>query len=152
MGWKKWCSWDLSHMTKLTTMPIYGKNPLKIFSSGTEWQVTLKLGCSIGNGPYQVCSNDDSWLALMYFTSRSNSVTEAKHWILSTPELVLPSCKRSRKFKVGWVDGSMYVPQNIALFHQMFFCFGKLNNELRHIYRHTLSKLDGRVQQIPPKP
>ena len=31
------------HMTKMTTMPIYGKNPLKIFSR-TRKSVTLGLG------------------------------------------------------------------------------------------------------------
>ena len=32
------------HMTKMATMPLYGKNPLKIFFSRTRRQVTLGLG------------------------------------------------------------------------------------------------------------
>ena len=28
-----------------------------------------------GGGVYQVCSNDDPWLTMTYFTARSNSVT-----------------------------------------------------------------------------
>ena len=33
-----------SHMTKMAATPIYGKNPLKIFSSRTRWQMILGLG------------------------------------------------------------------------------------------------------------
>ena len=32
------------HMTKIATMPIYGKDPLEIFFSRTISQMTLKLG------------------------------------------------------------------------------------------------------------
>ena len=32
------------HMTKMTTTPIYGKNPLKIFISRTRRPMTLGLG------------------------------------------------------------------------------------------------------------
>ena len=32
------------HMTKMAAMPIYGKNPLKIFFSRTRRPVTLALG------------------------------------------------------------------------------------------------------------
>ena len=32
------------HMTKMVTMPIYGKNPLNIFFSGTKWLMALGLG------------------------------------------------------------------------------------------------------------
>ena len=32
------------HMTKIAAMPIYGKNPSKIFFSGTEELIFLKLG------------------------------------------------------------------------------------------------------------
>ena len=32
------------HMTKMATMPIYGKNPLNIFFSGTKRPMTLGLG------------------------------------------------------------------------------------------------------------
>ena len=31
-------------MTKMAGMPIYGKNPLRIFSARTVRQMTLKLG------------------------------------------------------------------------------------------------------------
>ena len=31
-------------MTKMATMPIYGKNPLKIFFPGTSGTVAMKLG------------------------------------------------------------------------------------------------------------
>ena len=32
------------HMTKMATMPIYGKNPLNIFFSGTKMPIALGLG------------------------------------------------------------------------------------------------------------
>ena len=32
------------HMTKMVATPIYGKNPLKMFSSGTRRPMTLGLG------------------------------------------------------------------------------------------------------------
>ena len=33
-----------SHMTKMATTPIYGKNPLNVFFSGTKRPMTLGLG------------------------------------------------------------------------------------------------------------
>ena len=40
------------HMTKMATTPIYGKNPLKVFFSGTKGQWHWDLVCSIGDvGP-----------------------------------------------------------------------------------------------------
>ena len=73
MGGTKVCSNDPGHMTKMAAMPIYGKNPLKIFFSRTRRPITLGLcikhwGC----GAYQVYSNDDPRLTLTYLTSRSN--------------------------------------------------------------------------------
>ena len=47
-------------------IPIYGKNPVKIFFSRTRKLTTL------GFGAYQICSNDDPRLTLIYLTSRSN--------------------------------------------------------------------------------
>ena len=35
---------DASHMTKMAATPIYGKNPSKIFFSGTGWLISMKLG------------------------------------------------------------------------------------------------------------
>ena len=48
------------HMTKMATMPIYGKKALKIFFSRTISQMTLKLGTQQkGFEPYKVYINDD---------------------------------------------------------------------------------------------
>ena len=61
------------HMTKMADMPIYGKNPLKIFFSRTRRLMTLGLGMyHFGCLADQVCSNDDPRLTLTYLTSRSN--------------------------------------------------------------------------------
>ena len=35
---------DSGHMTKMATMPIYGKNPLNIFFSGTKRPMAFRLG------------------------------------------------------------------------------------------------------------
>ena len=32
------------HMIKMAAMPIYGKNPSKIFFSGTNGPISMKLG------------------------------------------------------------------------------------------------------------
>ena len=64
-------------MTKMAAMPIYGKNPSKIFS-GTSGPISTKLGMKHrGLLPIIVCSNDDPGLTLTYFTARSNFVTKA---------------------------------------------------------------------------
>ena len=72
-GRTKVCSNGPGHMTKVAAMPIYGKNPLKIFFSRTRRPMTLGLGMlHRGCGAYQVCSNNDPRLTLTYLTSRSN--------------------------------------------------------------------------------
>ena len=43
MGGTKIYSNDLGHMTKMAAMPIYDKNPSKIFSE-TSWLMTFDLG------------------------------------------------------------------------------------------------------------
>ena len=43
-GGTKVCSQGLDHMTKMAPMPIYGKNPSKIFFSTTKRPMTLWLG------------------------------------------------------------------------------------------------------------
>ena len=35
---------DAGHMTKMAAMPINGKNPSKIFFSGTDGQISMKRG------------------------------------------------------------------------------------------------------------
>ena len=47
-------------MAKMAVMSVYGKIDLKFFISGTERQVTLKLGMQHrGLWFYIVCTNDD---------------------------------------------------------------------------------------------
>ena len=79
-GGTKICSGCLDSMTKMAAMP-YMVKLLKIFLSGKIWPMTLKLDMQHkGLRLYQVCSNDDLWLTLTYFTARSNSVTWAFVW------------------------------------------------------------------------
>ena len=63
-------------MTKMAAMPIYGKNPLKIFFSGTGRPISTKLGMLYrGLQSIIVYSNDDPPVTLTCFTARSNLVT-----------------------------------------------------------------------------
>ena len=60
------------HMTKMAAMPIYGKNPSKIFFSGTSGQISMKLGMKHWEPEYcNVFINYDLWMTLTYFTARS---------------------------------------------------------------------------------
>ena len=63
---------DPCHMTKMAAMPIYGKNPSKIFFSRTRSPMILKLGMQHqGLKLYKVYINGDPGLTLTYFTARS---------------------------------------------------------------------------------
>ena len=65
----KICANWFGHMTKMAEMPIYGKNPLKIFFSRTRRLMTFGIGMShLGSGAYEVCSTDDPRLTLTYLT------------------------------------------------------------------------------------
>ena len=56
------------HITKMASMPIYGKNPLKIFFFGLISQMTLNLAHSKRDEPFKVYINDDPRLTLTYFS------------------------------------------------------------------------------------
>ena len=69
------------HMTKMATMPIYGKNLKKSSSLEPKRQMTLKLGMHQRVLKYyQICSNDDRGLTLTCFTARSDLVPYAFVW------------------------------------------------------------------------
>ena len=60
------------HMTKMATMPIYGKNPSKIFFSGTVGSISMKLGMKDRwLKHYNVYINYDPVMTLTYFMARS---------------------------------------------------------------------------------
>ena len=81
VGGTKVCSGILCHMTNMAATPIYGKNPSKIFFSGTKGPVTLGLGMQHWRlGPNKVSSNDDLQLTLIFFTARSNLLPYAFIW------------------------------------------------------------------------
>ena len=74
----KICKHDAGHMIEMAAMPLYGKNPSKIFFSGTGGPIFTKLGMlHQGLQPIIVCSNGDRGVTLTYFTARSNFVTLA---------------------------------------------------------------------------
>ena len=61
--------------------PKYGKNASKIFFSGTNGQIYSKFGMfHWGLQPIIVCSYDDLWMTLTYFTARSILETKAFRW------------------------------------------------------------------------
>ena len=67
-------------MTKMAAMPIYGKN-LKNLLHRDQKTDALKLGMQHrALEYYQVYSNDDPGLTLIYFTARSNLVPYAFVW------------------------------------------------------------------------
>ena len=84
MGWgMKVCSNGPGHITNMAIMPIYGKNLKEIFFSGTKQPMTLKVGMQhrvLKYMYYQVYSNDDPGLTLIYFIARSNLVPYAFVW------------------------------------------------------------------------
>ena len=64
------------HMTKMAAMPIYGKNPSKIFFSRTGRPIFTKLDMRHrGLLPIRCYINDDPGVTLTYFTARSNFET-----------------------------------------------------------------------------
>ena len=73
-GGTKYRSNGSGHMAKMTALPIYGKNPLKIFSDdlGTRY---------VTHWAYQVCSNGNSRLTLTYLTPKSNLLPSAFNMI-----------------------------------------------------------------------
>ena len=69
------------HMTKLAAMPVYGKNPPKIFFSRTGRPISMKLGMKhrwIKH--YKVYIKHDTVMTLTYFTARSANVVNAFEW------------------------------------------------------------------------
>ena len=62
---------NLGHLTKMAAMPIYNKNPSKIFS-GTGGPISMKLGMKRGwLKYYNLYINHDPVVTLTYFTTRS---------------------------------------------------------------------------------
>ena len=62
---------NLGLMTKMATMPIYGKNPSKIFSR-TDGPISKKLGMKHRSLKYyNVYINHDLVVTLTYFMTRS---------------------------------------------------------------------------------
>ena len=68
----------LGHMTKMATMPIYGKNSSKSFFSETNRQIVMKLGVKHGwLVYYNVYINHVPVMTLTQFMARSTWVAHA---------------------------------------------------------------------------
>ena len=68
-------------MTKMAAMPIYGKNPSKIFFSGTGGLISKKLGVKhLWLKYYNVYINHDPVMTSTQFMARSTWVDHAFKW------------------------------------------------------------------------
>ena len=68
-------------MTKMAVMPIYGKNPSKIFFSGTGGPISKNLGVKhLWLKYYNVYINHDPVMTLTQFMARSTWVDHAFKW------------------------------------------------------------------------
>ena len=68
-------------MTKMAAMPIYGKNPSKIFFSRTSGPISMKLDMKHRwLKHYNAYINNDPVMTLTFFTARSRSVANAFEW------------------------------------------------------------------------
>ena len=68
-------------MTKMAAMPIYGKNPSKIFFSETNRQISMKLGVKHRCLKYYNDDiNHDHVMTLTQFIARSTWVAHAFEW------------------------------------------------------------------------
>ena len=77
----KICWHDANNMTKMPPMPIYGKNPSKIFISGTSGLILTKTWyLALGFLSIIVCSIDGPGLTLAYFMARSNLAMLYLNW------------------------------------------------------------------------
>ena len=72
---------NLGHMTKMATMPRYGKNPSKIFFSLTNRLISRKHGVKHRWLKYSnVYINHDPVMTLTQFMARSTCVAHAFEW------------------------------------------------------------------------
>ena len=72
---------DLGHMTKMAAMPMYGKNPSKIFFSKANGLISMKLGEKHQwIKYYNVYINHDPVMTLTQFMARSTWVAYAFEW------------------------------------------------------------------------
>ena len=72
---------NLSHTTKMAAMPIYGKNPSKIFFSETNRLISMKLGVKHRWLKYfNVYINHDPVMTLTQFMARSTWIAHGYEW------------------------------------------------------------------------
>ena len=72
---------NLAHMTKMAPMPVYGKNPSKIFFSETNGLISTKIGVKHRwLKYYNVYVNHDTVMTLTQFMARSTLLAHAFEW------------------------------------------------------------------------
>ena len=82
----KICLFDAGHMNEMGNMSIYGKNPSKIFFTGTGRSISTKLGIKHwGLLPIIVYSNGDPGVTLTFLKAKANLVIQG--FLLETVEI-----------------------------------------------------------------
>ena len=86
-----------SHITKMASLPIYGKNPLEVFSINIS-QMSLKLGTQQkGLEPYKVYINDDSRLTSPILQQCQLCSFRLLHWKILTFDQYLTALQRQSR-------------------------------------------------------
>ena len=95
---------NLGHMTKMAAMPIYGKNPSKIFFSETNRLISRKLGVKHRWLKYSnVYINHDPVMTLTKFMARST-------WVAYAFELTPPPARYSHAHPISIDKHCFFAP------------------------------------------
>ena len=102
----------LGPITKMATMPIYGKI-LLLWNLKADDLETWYAASHLRD--YQVCSNDSQGLTMTYFTARSNlvlyaSVQEKVKTMDFSETIVVYDIKVGRCSQLKWVHEALWVP------------------------------------------
>ena len=70
VGGTKVCSWHLGHMTKMAATPIYGKNPSKIFFSGTGRPISTFVQMMTLGWPWPILRQGQIWYFGLFYRKK----------------------------------------------------------------------------------
>ena len=131
-------------MTKMAAMPIYGKNPSKIFFSGTGGPISKKLGVKhLWLKYYNVYINHDPVMTLTQFMARSTWVDHAFKWgkllkchlkakasrKLANEQNIDYSEKRRRKWPKGFISSAPALGLNTIIFKHVYWYMQQISGE-----------------------
>ena len=112
MGGTNVCSNSPGFMINMAATPMYGKNPLKLFFSGTNREMTLKLGIQywglkflsneILPWPWLTLRQGQIWFLMLFMLNCWNIIFYRNYLSLWTESLYIPLTK--------WVHEYIWVP------------------------------------------